>query len=890
MKTVRLLIFLLLGSSASSQPFLQRSDDRPLTFADMQRQFRTWKETRDVSGEKYWKYWKRWEQEMQFHTDASGEPADAGTWMNELLKVHQPERNKQTFSSFSWTPEGPFNVPSNETGYLQNGLGRINCVAFHPVDSLILYAGVAQGGVWKSTDGGQSWMPLTDQLPLLRISDICIDPVNPDIIYISLCDFEYIGFGLKLNGRKRNTHYGLGVYKSTDGGQTWAPSGLSFQLTQGDASLIRKIIVHPVNNNKLVACGTSGMYLSDDAGTTWTRPLDTLFWDLVQDPANPDILFAASGWVYNSNEGYAGIYKSIDFGQTWTLLNTGITPTGVEQRVKLAIAPSDPDRLYAVTVNVNNGLYSVYRTSDGGFSWQAINPGVNFLEHGDGSGPGGQGTYDLGLAVDPLNKDIVYAGGINFWASFDGAISFEPASHWTTAYGPTIHADIHQISTHPITGDIYVCSDGGIDKASEIITQPWNSAMAGTPWSTAWTHLSNGMCITSFYRISSSKSNNGVVMAGAQDNATAYFDGTDWRTIFGGDGMDNWINPMNSLEIIGSSQYGYFQSSTDGGFTSSGMGTNPNGEQGEWTTPIIADESNPGRLYCGFENVQRSDDYGNTWIALSALPTSGSGPTEISALEVAPSSSSTVYVCKRVRYEIAAPGRVYKTTNSGASWSDVTTGLPDSLYYTSVAIHEQSADVAWVSMAGLVPGQKVFRTDNGGSTWQNISYNLPNLPVNCVKQLPGTTKLIAATDAGVYVLDSISSTWIKYSSGLPNVIVTDIEINSAANRIYLSTFGRGIWSSPLSVWTAQAEPPETIATLFPNPAKGIFTISLNPQEVTATGIRLEIIDITGKRIHEEILSGIENKIDAARFSPGAYFVRLTTADGKSMSQRLIVQR
>lgn len=157
------------------------------------------------------------------------------------------------------------------------------------------------------------------------------------------------------------------------------------------------------------------MYTSTDAGASWTQRMDSLFWDLVQDPANPDILYAATGWVYNADDGSAGIYKSTDFGNTWTLLNTNIPPTGVVQRVKLAVAPSDPNRIYAVTVNLDFGLDGIYISNDAGNSWQYNNPGVNILEGGDGMGTGGQGNYDLGLVVDASDKDLVYVGGVNIW-------------------------------------------------------------------------------------------------------------------------------------------------------------------------------------------------------------------------------------------------------------------------------------------------------------------------------------------------------------------------------------------------------------------------------------------------------------------------------------------
>jgi hypothetical protein len=307
------------------QRFIQRTSEKPLTFKEMQLQYNAWAKTHDLKTEKHWKYFKRWEMDMQLHTDASGEPGDPTDYINAAVDVAAQKQAAASarMATTAWYPVGPNYIPGNLTGYMQNGIGRINCIAFHPTNPSVYYVGVAQGGVWKTTNNGGSWTPLTDNLPILRISDIVIDPADPDsTMYISVCDFEYVGVGLYLNGRKRNTHYGLGVYKTTDAGQTWQPTGLTFQLTDGDGSLIRKILIDPTNSNTLVACGVSGMYRSTDAGATWTQVNNGLFWDLVQDPGSANVLYAATGWVLTANDGAAAIFKSTDFGITWNMLNT----------------------------------------------------------------------------------------------------------------------------------------------------------------------------------------------------------------------------------------------------------------------------------------------------------------------------------------------------------------------------------------------------------------------------------------------------------------------------------------------------------------------------------------------------------------------------------------
>ena len=889
MKTVRICLSLLLLASVISfsdaQVFLKKnSSDKKLTFVEMQRRFNDWSKTVNLKKTKHWKYYKRWENDMQFKTNGRGELGDASIYINEAVKAANKKNTNgmtKAFSSSGWSPVGPIALPGNETGYMQNGIGRINCIAFSPTDSNTYFVGVAQGGVWKTTNNGVSWIPLTDNLPIIRVSDITIDPNNADVMYISLCDFEYIDVSLSLDGRKRNTHYGLGVYKTTDGGITWNPTGLSFQLTNGDASLIRKVLVNPANSNQLVACGVSGMYTSANAGVTWTHTLDSLFWDLVQDPVNPNVLYATSGWLVYANIGSAAIYKSTNFGATWTVLNTNIPATGAVQRIKLAIAPSDHNYIYAFAVDAQEGAYGIYKSTDAGVNWQFINPGVNVLEAGDGSQPGGQGTYDLGFTVNATNKNIVYVGGVNVWASSDGAQTFNPVSHWTLTYGPTIHGDIHFIQTQGTTGNIFVCSDGGLYKTTGITSQTWTAADNGSPWPTSWTTIDDGLAITSFYRISSSKNTTGRLVGGAQDNATFYYDGSSWNTIFGGDGMDNYLDPMNDNNIIGSSQFGSFYFSQDNGHTSISSNINVNNETAEWTSPIVADYNNYGTLYAGFTNVVKSIDGGVSWNSLDSLPFNGIHDNEISALAVANSNSNVLYATRRIRFEYNSSGGAYRTVDGGLNWVDITSNLPDSLYYTSIDVSQSNANTAYVAMAGLTAGVKVYKTINGGTSWQNISFNLPNVPVNCIKTAPVTNEVWVATDLGLFTFDTNNNTWINQSSGLPNVILTDIEFNMALNKMYVSSFGRGIWESDLTSATGIAEKQQNDIgiELFPSPNSGSFALTISPNLINEI-LKLEIVDITGKLVYSTVLSGQTKYNEVLDVPSGMYFAKIK---GKKLS-------
>ncbi len=856
------------------------------SFNEMQMQFNEWKSANDISTKRGWKQYKRWEYDQLFHLDVKGNPISPNYYLEQLIQVTDQKKSSQRIpQTNNWISEGPFDLPASNDPYMQHGLGRINCMAFHPNDPNTYWVGVAQGGVWKTTDDGNTWTPLTDQLPIIRVSDIVVDPNNPDIIYISLCDFEYIDVSLTLDNRKRNTHYGLGVYKTTDGGANWQPTGLAFNLTDGDATLIRKILINSNNSNQLLAAGTTGMYISNDGGANWNKQLDSLFWDLIQDPATPNTVYATTGFLKASNRGNASIMKSIDFGSTWTVLNSGIAATNQVERIKLAIAPNDPTCIYAVTTDMSEGLYGVYKSTNSGTNWNLQYNAINILDWDDGSNVGGQGTYDLVIAVNPSDKDILYVGGVNLWGSTDGATTFDPISYWVGYYGPSIHADQHMLIVQPGTNRFFICNDGGIYRSANLMTETWNNINSGSSWPTVWTNISDGMAITSYYRISSSRTIDGRMLAGAQDNSTTYFDGFSWTSVIGGDGMDNVLDPNDAFTFIGMWQYGGMAKTFDGGFNFDYF--NASAENAEWTTPLTLDYTN-GLLYTGYENVHVSADFGDSWNQISNFPaeTGGFYTPEVCALAVSNSNAQVIMAARRPRYEYNYMSKLYRTNNGGTSWQNITAGLKDSLYFTSIEISDDDANMSWVTCAGFSNGNKVFKTTDGGNSWTNISFNLPDLPVNIVKQIPGSPvhALLVGTDVGVYYIDDTTSTWTLWSNGLPNVIVTDIEPNMAENKIYISTFGRGIWSMDVSSPVAISETTDIKLNVYPNPSNGNFTIESN-----SIIRKISVKNLLGQNVYSKNLNANNAVISLENVTKGFYLIELETEKGKAIKRIEIIK-
>lgn len=318
--------FLVPSELTYGQDFLKKARKKDdASFNDLQKSFIEWAQERDLSQSKGWKYYKRWEDFNCKRASKDGVLPNPEIYYHEVEKLRQNKnRLKNSNGNYEWSPVGLFSEASVYDDEQLTGIGRINCMAFHPTDSNTFWVGVAQGGVWKTTNNGQSWIPLTDNLPMLRISDICVDKNNTDLMYISVGDYAYVGIGLNLNHRKRNTHYGLGVFKTSDGGQTWNPTGLTFEQTIFDGSLIRRVFIDNNNPEKLLAAGTQGIRKSDDGGNSWAQIKETFIWDIERHPTNPDILYATKGYVSTFDDGECGLIKSIDFGKTWTELPVGV--------------------------------------------------------------------------------------------------------------------------------------------------------------------------------------------------------------------------------------------------------------------------------------------------------------------------------------------------------------------------------------------------------------------------------------------------------------------------------------------------------------------------------------------------------------------------------------
>lgn len=835
---------------------------------------------------KGWKVEHRWLDEFKKRVDPSGNFYEGSIFFDEAIRVAKLNQSGSE-NKAGWIPVGPTQRADNS---LTKGMGRINCIAFHPTNASTYWVGVAQGGVWKTTDDGANWTPLTDDLPVLRISDIAVDPNNPDNIYICVGDYAYLDSGLDLDDRKRHSHYGIGVYKTADGGTTWTPTGLTYQLTDLDGSLMRRVFIDPANSNSLVAAGIGGIWTSGDAGANWTMINDSLIRDLKTDPNDPQTLYASAGYLKNSDNGTAGVMKSTDFGATWNWLNTGIPPTGAVLRIELAIAPTNSNHIYALTADSVSGFYGLYSSLDGGINWSYSDAGgKNILEWYEGANSGGQGWYDLALIVNPLDENTIYTGGVNIWGSTDGGASFDGVSMWWDLAGPGIHADQHQIKFNDLDNKYYVCNDGGLIRTSSIDIGSWFDAnnTSGYSWPTTWEYLSDGMQTSSFYTVGISEGNPGNFIAGAQDNSTYYNNSGSWINTFGGDGMDALLHPTNPNIIFGSSQYGRILYSTNGGSGYSQM-NKPSNEDGEWVTPFMYKPGTTTTVYGGFGNIYSTSpgaDF-NTAISNFGNMPGASVPSPISNFNVSESDVSTIYLAKRVYYSYNQLSEFWATTDEGTTWTNKTAGLPDSLYFTHIEIDDDNANSVWITTGGFEAGKHVYHSIDGGDLWTNVTADLPNLPINCIVHRDSSfyNTVYVGTDIGVYYSNDTLSGWLAYNLNLPNVIISDLEINYGENKLYAATFGRGVWQTDILADSITGtigltDIPgfdEVQIELFPNPNNGEFTLSI--EGFKGNALQLEIIDIMGAAVRSEKLKFTEQSYQSVldyALPSGMYFLKIS---------------
>lgn len=589
---------------------------------------------------------------------------------------------------------------------------------------------------------------------MIGCTDLAIDPNNSQVLYLATGD----GYG--------SDTYSIGILKSTDGGLTWNTTGLVWNVSQ--TRRIRRLIIHPTNSNLLIAATTNGIYRTTNGGQNWSQVQSGNFYDLEFKPGEPTTVYATSTQFYRSTNG----------GSSWTLISNGLPASSSVRRMEIAVTPANANYVYILAARQSDsGFLGVYRSTDSGVSFGTRSTTPNLLGwNSNGGDEGGQGWYDLAIAASPTNANTVIVGGVNVWRSTNGGTGWTINGHWTGSGAPYVHADIHDLIFVPGSGtSYYAACDGGVFRTTN------NGA--------AWTDLSNGLEIAQLYRIGLSATNPGLVISGWQDNGTNRLNGTAWRRVIGGDGMECIIDHANASTMYGALYYGNIRKSTNGGTSfSTIVGSNADegvNSRGLWVTPYVMHPTNSQTLLVGKSALYRSTNGGGNWSELGAI--SGSG--QIRAIAYAPSDPQVIYA--------ARTNTIHRSTNGGTAFSNITGNLPNRTI-TYIGVSNEDPNTVYVTYSGYSANEKVYRSVNGGNTWVSYSQGLPNLPVNCIVHEKGSNGAVyAGTDVGVYYRDATMNAWIPFNGGLPNVIVNELEIQYTTGKLRAATYGRGLWESDL---------------------------------------------------------------------------------------------
>ena len=676
-----------------------------------------------------------------------------------------------------WSSIGPLNIP-----------GRVRAIAVHPSDGDKIWVGGVAGGIWKTTDGGTSWRALNDFSANLAVTSIVFDQANTSIMYASTGEGFFNADAIR----------GGGVFKSTDGGQTWIRLSSTDPASSSNWYYVNRLATHPTSSGILLSANrAAGIYRSTDGGSTWTQ------------------VFVPSGtWPYayqvafdpnNGNNAIAGlgsgaIAYSTDAGATWTETAIVSTGGGFSGRVELAYAPATSGMVYASVQTSGTG--AVYRSTNGGATWS--------LRSSPGHLQNSQGWYDNAIWVSPANSNFVVVGGIDLFRSTNGGSSFAQISAWFR-WPSSPHADQHAIVGHPsFDGSsnltVFVGNDGGVWKSTNIATASSSSSSTNT-----WSSISTGIVTTQFYGGAASASGT-TFTGGTQDNGSLSASATTtWTQFFGGDGGYSAIDQTDANYVYGEYVYASVHRSSDGGTNSDGYicsgiedaDSSSCGGSGEanFIAPFILDPNSQSRMLVGANRLWISDNAkASTPTWRSAKAASSSSGNYISAIAVAAGNSNIIWVGHN-------NGEVYKTsngTNASPTWTAVSVG--PSRQVMRILIDASDSNTVYVSFGGYSSGN-LRKTTDGGSSWTDISTGLPEAPIRGIARHPTNASWIyVGTEVGVFSSENGGGSWSTTNDGPGAVSVDELFFAGTTTTLVAATHGRGMFQASVASSSATATP------------------------------------------------------------------------------------
>lgn len=651
-----------------------------------------------------------------------------------------------------WSLMGPTNIG-----------GRMTCAVCHPTIPERVWAGAAGGGVWYSSDAGKSWQPQWHKEESMNVGALAIDPQRPDVLY---CGTGEANLSV-------DSHPGVGVLRSEDAGASW--SVLADAASAGLPRRIGALAVDPFDSKRLLAGGVnhgtedergqaSGMFKSTDGGSNWIlvpfvggsayRCYDIRFHSGVK-----GLVFVAISTSGAKN----GIWRSRDGGATWTQLQGGLPRPDRMGRTSLALAPSDPDVLYAQIARKAEVL-GVYRSADGGDTWVSIG-GTHFKAEG-------QMSYNNAIAVHPEHAGWVLCGGVNLHRTMDAGQRWEQVTRWDAVRGTSTyaHADHHALLMPPSRpGWVYDLNDGGLDFSSD--------------GGSSWENRSKGLATNMFYDLDVAQSNGNIIGGGAQDNGTlATLDGQpdNYVRLTGGDGGGLTIDPRDAKHIFSTNQGMRIWRLRSAELRD----VSPKEDQFTMFKVFLSMNSTDRKIvFSGSRRVWRTVNDGDSWEPASEVLDN----SDITALEVARDDSRRIYVG-------TMKGGFFRSDDSGKTWSDnlASTVLPGRTI-TRVQSKADDADTVYVTIANF-GNRHLFRSTDGGGTWVDTDRGLPDVPLHSMA-LPARhpRRIYVCGDAGVFVSDDEGRNWSNLTGNLPTVMVVDLVYHERDRTLTAATYGRSIW-------------------------------------------------------------------------------------------------
>lgn len=659
-----------------------------------------------------------------------------GVYENAMQQRDALRNENMNGPTVNWVSLGP--TPGGYFNY-GNISSRIVTGAFDPSDPNIIYVGPANGGVWKTTDGGINWFPLTDNQESLAMGAIAIDPTNPNIIYAGTGEATYSGA----------SYYGRGLLKSTDGGNSWQ------RITNGlpGSTYFARLKIRPNHPNELLAAlGWNGIFRSTDSGLSWS---------VVSGNRCDEVVFTFTGDTAFAIVSGFGLMRSLDGGATFVSFGTGL---GSFNRSHFDLCLSSPNIMFAA--NYLGSTVNVYKSTNYGANWTQLAMSSDFQNQG------GQAWYDLYLRINPKNPNKVYIGTIDVYRSLDGT-NF---TNITNGYsGGSVHVDQHYLFFHPtVENTFFVCNDGGI----------WKTTNNGD----SFTNMNQTLTLTQFYRIKASPFDAGRILGGTQDNGTQQtFSTLNWNAAYGGDGGEVAFNYFDNNYIIGETQNGgLFRTSNGGNSWISAMGGITTSENVTWVAPIISHPTVSGVFYVARQRVYKTTNNGGLWSPISG---NVNGTNAVREMTISESSPDIMYA--------TTGASVFLSTDAGATWTNKTSGLPGRTI-TSVYIHPTDPNIAFITFSGFGTN-KVYKTTNRGNNWVSINGNLPDSPVNDFYYYrydpvnPNT--YFVATDIGVFLTQNDGADWTELTDGLPNTVILHLDYSPSNQMMRAGTHGRGVYEA-----------------------------------------------------------------------------------------------